>query len=123
MSDIKLVLDKWNSADSIEEFQTEEIVAMLDRMVEWIEHRPDYEKELNEISVIAIESKIIIEQFQKLLGVYTSTEALSKIAVLMREENEIIEIAKDHYWDSLEPYKELIIKHLQGIMSAPLEEK
>ena len=39
-----------------------------------------------EINRIAIESKLIVEQFQKLLGVYTTTEALSKIAVLMREE-------------------------------------
>ncbi|MDI9586146.1 MAG: hypothetical protein QM473_18135, partial [Acidobacteriota bacterium] len=49
---------------------------------------------------IALESKMIIEQFQKLLGVYTSTEALAKIAVLMREESEIeIELNK---------YKELV---------------
>ena len=40
----------------------------------------------DEINRIAIESKLIIEQFQKLLGVYTTTEALSKIAVLMRED-------------------------------------
>lgn len=39
-----------------------------------------------ELNRIAIESKMIIEQFQKLLGVYTTTEALGKIAVLMREE-------------------------------------
>ena len=42
----------------------------------------------NSINKIAIESKLIIEQIQKLLGVYTNTEALGKIAVLMREENE-----------------------------------
>ncbi|WP_323162307.1 hypothetical protein, partial [Pseudomonas fluorescens] len=49
----------------------------------------------SEIHRIAVESKMIIEQFQKLLGVYTSTEALSKIAVLMREESEIeIELNK-----------------------------
>ena len=49
----------------------------------------------SEIHRIAVESKMIIEQFQKLLGVYTSTEALSKIAVLMREESEVeIELNK-----------------------------
>ncbi len=48
-----------------------------------------------EIHRIAVESKMIIEQFQKLLGVYTTTEALGKIAVLMREESEIeIELNK-----------------------------
>jgi len=48
-----------------------------------------------EIHRIAVESKMIIEQFQKLLGVYTSTEALSKISVLMREESEVeIELNK-----------------------------
>jgi len=40
----------------------------------------------DELNRIAVESKMIIEQFQKLLGVYTSTEALAKIVVLMREE-------------------------------------
>ncbi len=39
-----------------------------------------------ELNRIAVESKMIIEQFQKLLGVYTTTEALAKIAVLMRED-------------------------------------
>ena len=53
-----------------------------------------------ELQRIAVESKLIIEQFQKLLGVYTTTEALAKIAVLMREESEIeIELNK---------YKELV---------------
>ena len=42
-----------------------------------------------EIYRIARESKMIIEQFQKLLGVYTTTEALAKVSVLMREETEI----------------------------------
>lgn len=54
----------------------------------------------DEIVRIAQESKLIIEQFQKLLGVYTTTEALGKIAVLMREESEIeVELNK---------YKELV---------------
>lgn len=61
----------------------------------------DIEIEVNdEIARIARESKLIIEQFQKLLGVYTTTEALAKIAVLMREESEIeVELNK---------YKELV---------------
>lgn len=42
----------------------------------------------DEILRIAEESKLIIEQFQKLLGVHTTTEALAKLAVLMREETE-----------------------------------
>lgn len=61
----------------------------------------DIEIEVNdEIARIAQESKLIIEQFQKLLGVYTTTEALAKVAVLMREETEIeVELNK---------YKELV---------------
>ena len=42
-----------------------------------------------ELVRICRESKEIIEGFHKLLGVHTSTEALAKIAVLMREESEI----------------------------------
>ena len=53
-----------------------------------------------EIYRIALESKTIIEQFQKLLGVYTSTEAFGKIAVLMREESEVE--------SELSKYKELV---------------
>jgi hypothetical protein len=40
-----------------------------------------------ELVRICIESKEIIEGFHKLLGVHTSTEALAKIAVLMREDD------------------------------------
>ena len=48
----------------------------------------EVEIEVNaEIHRIALESRMIIEQFQKLLGVYTTTEALAKIAVLMREDD------------------------------------
>lgn len=50
-------------------------------------NKAEVEIEVNaEIYRIALESKLIIEQFQKLLGVYTTTDALAKIAVLMREE-------------------------------------
>lgn len=40
-----------------------------------------------ELERICIESKEIIEGFHKLLGVHSSTEALAKIAVLMREDD------------------------------------
>lgn len=40
----------------------------------------------SELERICRESKEIIEGFHKLLGVHSSTEALAKIAVLMREE-------------------------------------
>ena len=40
-----------------------------------------------ELERICLESKEIIEGFHKLLGVHTSTEALAKIAVLMREDD------------------------------------
>jgi len=50
--------------------------------------KAEIEIEVNsEIYRIALESKLIIEQFQKLLGVYTTTEALAKVAVLMREDD------------------------------------
>jgi hypothetical protein len=50
---------------------------------EYVEY--EYFKEINRI---ALESKLIVEQFQKLPGVYTTTEAFAKTAVLMREEEE-----------------------------------
>lgn len=64
-------------------------------------NKAEVEIEVNaEIYRIALESKMIIEQFQKLLGVYTTTEALAKITVLMREESEVeVELNK---------YKELV---------------
>jgi hypothetical protein len=40
-----------------------------------------------ELERICIESKEIIEGFHKLLGVHSSTEALAKIAVFMREDD------------------------------------
>ena len=33
----------------------------------------------------------------------------------LKEAIELLEKAKDHYWDTLEPHKELIIKHLEAI--------
>ena len=48
-----------------------------------IELRADLEKQRN----VAVKYALIVEQFQKLLGVYTTTAALSKVAVLMREES------------------------------------
>jgi hypothetical protein len=39
-----------------------------------------------ELERICLESKEIIEGFQRLLGVHSSSEALAKIAVLMRED-------------------------------------
>ena len=35
--------------------------------------------EVKDLEKIAVESKLIIEQFQKLLGVYTTTEAFTRI--------------------------------------------
>lgn len=29
-----------------------------------------------------------------------------------------LQLARDHYWDSLEPHKELILFHLEGIIAA-----
>ena len=47
---------------------------------------PEYIKEFSEMKRRAVDYALIVEQFQKLLGVYTTTEALAKVAVLMREE-------------------------------------
>ena len=44
-------------------------------------------EELEKRDAVIIEKVLITEQFQKLLGVWTNTEALSKVAVLMREED------------------------------------
>lgn len=124
MSKIEIVLEKWNSADSVDEFRADEIVEMLDTMTEYIEHQPDTENQLAEITRIAIESKMIIEQFQKLLGVYTPTEALAKTAVLMREEEDlqndilstILEFCEKHYWDSFENDKSIIMEHIKSVI-------
>jgi len=45
-------------------------------------------KERDLFQTKAIDYALIVEQFQKLLGVFTTTEALGKVAVLMREETE-----------------------------------
>lgn len=50
---------------------------------EWVKY--EYFKTMN---ARAIDYALIVEQFQKLLGVYTTTEALAKVSVLMREETE-----------------------------------
>ena len=34
---------------------------------------------------------------------------------------DILQLAHEHYWDTLEPQKELVIKHLEGIVSIPCE--
>ena len=54
---------------------------------------PEYIKEFSEMKLRASEMEsrainyaLIVEKFQKLLGVFTTTEALAKVAVLMREE-------------------------------------
>jgi len=36
--------------------------------------------------------------------------------------NKFMELARDHYWDSLEPQKDLIIKHLESLVSMAQEE-
>jgi hypothetical protein len=43
-------------------------------------------QERDELNKIAIENKLIVEQFQKLLGVYTTTDALTKVVELMQPE-------------------------------------
>lgn len=48
---------------------------------------PKYINEFHAMKQRAIDYVLVIEQFQKLLGVYTTTEALAKVAVLMREED------------------------------------
>jgi hypothetical protein len=48
---------------------------------------PKYINEFTNMRQCVIEYALVIEQFQKLLGVYTTTEALAKVAVLMREED------------------------------------
>lgn len=124
MSKIERVLEKWNSADSVDEFRTDEIVEMLDTMTEYIEHQPDTENQLAELTRIATESKMIIEQFQKLLGVYTTTEAFAKTAVLMREEEDLqndilstfVKFCWTHYWDTFANDVPIIMDHIESII-------
>lgn len=33
------------------------------------------------------------------------------------QKHEFLEAAKDHYWDSLEPERESVIKHIEGIIA------
>ncbi len=63
----------------------EEYLAIVDN--------PEYIKEFSEMKLRASEMEsrainyaLIVEKFQKLLGVFTTPEALAKVAVLMREE-------------------------------------
>lgn len=58
--------------------ELEEYLAIVDN--------PEYIKEFSEMKRRTIDYALIVEQFQKLLGVFTTTDALSKVAVLMREE-------------------------------------
>jgi len=30
---------------------------------------------------------------------------------------EVLKLANEHYWDTLEPVRELIIKHIEGMLS------
>jgi hypothetical protein len=55
---------------------------------------PEYIKEFLDMQRRAIDYALIVEQFQKLLGVYTTTSALAKVAVLMREETEAEEFIR-----------------------------
>ena len=77
-----------------------------------------------ELERICLESKEIIEGFHKLLGVHTSTEALSKVAVLMREEEDlesdiystILIFCWEHYWDTFDKDKSIIMDHIESII-------
>lgn len=77
-------------------------------------------EKFNELVEMSTHYALVIEQFQKLLGVYTTTAALEEIAFLVREKElvfkELMRIAKGHYWDTCEIHKEIIIKHLESIL-------
>lgn len=62
-------------------------ISQLEKRLAHLEvDNPEYIKEFSEMKRRAIDYALIVEQFQKLLGVFTTTEALAKVAVLMREE-------------------------------------
>lgn len=66
----------------------------------------------------------IIEELHHLLGVHTSSWALAKVAVLMREEEDlqndilstILDFCWKHYWDTFENDKSIILDHIEGII-------
>ena len=80
---------------------------------------PEYIKEFSEMKMRAIDYALIVEKFQKLLGVYTTTEALAKVAVLMREETlseSLLSKALGHLHSCPEPgsndlYREIAAEH------------
>jgi hypothetical protein len=57
------------------------------RLIEALEYVIEHDSEdYQAMRKIAIENKLIAEQFQKLLGVYTTTDALAKVVELMQPE-------------------------------------
>jgi len=68
-----------------------------------------------ELERICLESKEIIEGFHKLLGVHSSTEALAKIAVLMREDDtadRLLSKALGHLQTCSEPGSEKLYQEI-----------
>ena len=94
------VLEKFGWCEEIEETTVDPLEYVLDEVNNTKRHGEKIEKQNEEIRLILLDQSRVIEQFQRLLGVSTTTESLGKIAVLMREESEIeIELNK---------YKELV---------------
>jgi hypothetical protein len=76
------VLGEFGWCDEIEETEVDPIDFIRDEV-------SILRRSIKRTEEIAIESKRIIEQFQKLLCVHTATEGFAKIVVIMREESEI----------------------------------
>jgi len=85
--------DKTSNGNTIENFFTD------DNGRVWV----DFEH-FNRIQSIAVESKLIIESIQKLLGVFTTTEALSRIVDLQNIEKENFREMPDEDPPGLERY-------------------
>lgn len=120
MSEIeKLFLKAWRQED----YQADE------ELPEYIElPKEDFLRILieadNKLERICLESKEIIEGFHKLLEVHSSTEALAKTAVLMREEEDLqndilstfVNFCWTHYWDTFANDVPIIMDHIESII-------
>ncbi len=93
------VLEKFDWSEEIEETTVDPLDYVLDEVNNMKRHIVNVEKQNEEVRRILLDQSLVLEQFQKLLGVATTTSALAKISVLMREDDtadRLLRKALDH---------------------------
>ncbi len=62
------------------------------------------------------------EEMRRILAAKEPNSELSGMALAMKNAPSIgevvLQVMRDHYWDSLEPQRDLIIKHIEGALAA-----